>query len=201
MTTLNLFAEKIAVTPVTEELEGSIIFPESRHIRFELGKVIATGNGHYRTGEERQMWVKTGDIIMFQLGGPQIANAVFKLDDKPIKIFHQGDAIARLKTNIVKVEDFEILGNWVLLRPEVEKSLIVIPDKCAPPESFRFFVEQIGAGFAMGNIHIGDEVFPERGKCCPLEIDGKTYVYTLQDFLHGVLTPHATEDSVAAPEA
>jgi len=182
-----MYAEKIAVREMQEELKGSIVLPQHRQIRQEIGEVVAVGDGKYRTGEEKPMFVKPGDIVMYQLGGPQLQNSIYKVGPELLKIFHQGDAIARLKTNIVCLENFEILGNWVLLKPEIEQDLIVLPEQHAPLERIHFSVVQVGAGFALPDIKPGTEVFAERGKCAPIEIDGTTFVYTLQDFIHGAL--------------
>jgi len=45
-------------------------------------------------------------------------------------------------------------------------------------------------------IKVGQMVYPERGKCLPVEIDGVTYVYTHQDFLHGALEEVSVADAV-----
>lgn len=186
MKTLKLFREMIAVKSAKEEVKGSIIMPENRLIRHDLGEVVSIGDGHYRTGENKTIWVKPGDLIMFQLGGPQQNNSLYKINGESTRVFHQGDAIARLKTNLVTLENFEILGDWVLLTVAIDQGLIVVPEKVASPETFKFHLLQKGAGFKL-DIEIGDEVIPERGKCAPIEVDGKTYVFTHQDFLHGAL--------------
>ena len=196
---MHLLGEKIAVVEIQEEITGSIILPEHRLIRHELGRVVSVGDGHYRTGEKKDMWVKEGDIVLYQLGAPQQNNAKFKLDGKPIKVFHQGDIIARLKTAVVNMDNFEIVGNWVLLSAEMEESIILVPQTAAAPETFIFKVVQKGAGFAYDGIEIGDTVFPERGRCAPIEIGGKTYVFTLQDFIHGVVKPNGGSVSVKTP--
>lgn len=203
MSTLTLLGENIAVTMVEEQMEGDIILPQNKYVRHELGRVIAVGDGKYRQDpaltvpiQDRAIWVKPGDIIMYQLGGPQIANAAYKLDEQPIRIFHQGDAIARLKTNKITMENIQILGNWVMLRVETQKGLIVIPDQAQPPENFKFYLEQKGEGVVL-DIAIGEEVLPERGRCAPIEINGKTFVYTHQDFIRGVVRPPAAAPAVA----
>jgi co-chaperonin GroES (HSP10) len=188
MSKLHLLNEKIAVQEIREELQGSIALPEHRLIKHELGRVVAVGNGKYRTGENKTMWVKEGDIVLYQLGAPQQNNALFKIDGKPLKVFHQGDVIARLSSPTVKMENFAIVGNWVLLSVEVEQGVILVPEAIAPSETFKFRLLQKGAGFDLPGVEIGDEVLPERGRCAPIEIDGKTYVFTLQDFIHGTVT-------------
>jgi co-chaperonin GroES (HSP10) len=186
MSILTLFGENIAIQMIEETIEGEIILPQNKFIRHELGRVLSVGDGKYRTGEAKTMWVAPGDIIMFQLGGPQVNNATFKLDGKPIRVFHQGDAIARLKTNTINMDNIQILGDWVLLRVEVQQGTIIVPEQHQSPENFRFYLEQIGAGFKL-DIKVGEEVLPERGRCAPIDINGKTYVYTHQDFIRGVV--------------
>jgi len=188
MSTLTLFGENIAVTMIDEQLEGEIILPQNKFVRHELGKVLATGDGKYRTGETKPLWVKPDDIVMYQLGGPQITNSTYKFDNQPIRLFHQGDAIAKLKTNKITMDNIQILGDWVLLRVETQKGIIIIPDQAQPPENFKFYLEQAGAGFKL-NIAVGEEVLPERGRCAPVDVNGKTYVYTHQDFIRGVVRP------------
>ena len=191
--TLTLLGENIAVTMVEEKLEGDIILPQNKYVRHEMGRVIAVGDGKYRQDPasgtpttDRAIWVQVGDIIMYQLGGPQIANAAYKLDGQPIRIFHQGDAIARLTTNKITMENIQILGNWVMLRVETQQGTIIIPDAAQLPENFKFYLEQKGAGVTL-DIAIGEEVLPERGRCAPIDINGKTFVYTHQDFIRGVV--------------
>jgi hypothetical protein len=170
-----------------------------------MGEVLATGDGIYRDGTKREMWVKPGDIVMYQLGGPQIENSKFKLDGTPIKIFHQGDVVARLTSPTITKDTFRIIGNWVLLEVTVRKGIIIVAKEHAPAEEFIFTVHQIGEGVQLP-LKAGQQVFPERGKCLPVDIDGITYVYTHQDFLHGALTEvnisePVIEDAVPLPAA
>lgn len=170
-----------------------------------MGEVIATGDGVYRDGTTKEMWVKPGDVVLYQLGGPQIENSKFKLDGKPIKIFHQGDIIAKLTAKKITRETFQIIGNWVLLEVKLEQGLIIVPEKQAPSEDFHFIVAQVGEGVKLP-LKIGQQVYPERGRCLPVEVEGTTFVYTHQDFLHGALTEveisdPVIEDSVPTPAA
>lgn len=200
MTIPTLFNEKIAVKQVKEEMKGSIILPQNRVLKFEMGEVLATGDGTYRDGTKRDMWVKPGDIVMYQLGGPQIENSKFKLNGQPIKIFHQGDVIARLTSLTITRDTFKIIGNWVLLEVEVDQGLIIVAKEHAPAEEFKFIVRQVGEGCQLP-VKVGQQVYPERGKCLPVEIDGTTFVYTHQDFLHGALTEVSVSDPLVEDDA
>lgn len=195
MTIPKLFNEKVAVKQATEEREGSIILPENRTLKFEMGEVIAVGNGVYRDGTERKMWVKPGDVVLYQLAGPQIENSKFKLNGNPIKIFHQGDIIAKLTSKKITKETFQIIGNWILLEVEVDQGIIFVAKEHAPAEEFKFIVRQVGEGVELPIVP-GQQVYPERGKCLPVEIDGTVFVYTHQDFVHGALTTVAISDAV-----
>lgn len=194
MTTTKLFNEKIAVRQVSEEREGSIILPENRVLKFEMGEVIAVGDGIYRDGTKREMWLKPGDVVLYQLGGPQIENSRFKLDGKPIKIFHQGDVIAKLTSRKINKDTFRIIGNWVLLEVKLEQGVIIVPEKQAPSDDFKFTVAQVGEGVKLP-IKVGQQIYPERGRCLPIEVDGTTFVYTHQDFLHGAVEESAIEEA------
>lgn len=207
MTKIKLFNEKIAVKQAVEEIKGSIILPQNRVKKFEMGEVIAIGDGKYRDGKSQDMWVQPGDIVMYQLGGPQIENSKFKLDGTPIKVFHQGDVIAKLSALTITKDTFHIVGNWILLEIEVEQGLIIVAKEHAPAEEFKFVVRQIGQGVKLP-ISVGQYVYLERGKCLPVEIDGVTYVYTHQDFIHGALEQDdlplvvgdVVEDAVPTPD-
>lgn len=196
MTIPKLFGEKIAAKQASEEREGSIILPENRVLKFEIGEIIAIADGKYRDGTVREMWVKPGDIVMYQLGGPQIENSKFKLDGTPIKIFHQGDVIAKLTSKVINRDTFKVIGNWVLLEVKYDQpGVIIVPDKVAPSEDFKFIVAQFGDGVKLP-ITVGQQVYPERGKCLPVDINNTTFVYTHQDFLHGALTEVEITDPV-----
>lgn len=162
-----------------------------------MGEVVATGDGKYRGGEEKPMWVKPGDVVVYQLGGPQIENSKFKVDGVPLKVFHQGDIIAKLSAKKITKDTFCVIGNWVLLEVKLSQGLILVPEKHAPSEEFKFIVHQKGEAVNIP-INVGDQVYPERGRCLPVEIDGITLVYTHQDFIHGVLENGETdvEDTV-----
>lgn len=212
MTNLKLIGEKVAVVQAKEEIQGSIILPENRILKFEIGKVVQTADGTYRDGTKQKMWVKPGDYVMYQLGGPQIENSKFKMNGEPVRVFHQGDIVAKIDTTpekpdtvVVNMANFHVIGNWVLLEVKLEQGVIIMPDKIAPSENFKFTLVQKGAGVEIP-VEIGQEVFPERGKCLPVEVERVTYVYTHQDFIHGALTERVIEfvdadieDSVPSP--
>lgn len=195
MSTLKLLNERIALESLQEELQGSLYLPQHRSVTHEIGRVIGVGDGVYRTGEKKPMWIKPGDIVLYQLGAPQLSNSMFKLDGKPVRVFHQGDVIAKLDKPIIKLEYFHVTGLWVLLDPVIEQGTIIVPEVHMPAENIKFKVVQKGEGCSgVPGLEIGDEVYPERGKCAPIELDGHAYVWTLVDFLYGIVKDDSQKD-------
>jgi co-chaperonin GroES (HSP10) len=184
--TLKLFGQRIALTEVKEELEGSILLPESRTRSFYIGRIIAVGDGLEPDGKVKPMWVSAGDLVMFQLIGAQVTASQFIHESNKVRILHQGDVIARLKSNVVKMDNFEILGDWVLSKVEMQSgTTLVVPDSARQPDMFTFKLEQKGAGVEH-DIQKGEEVYVERMRCNPVEIDRVTYAFCHKSDVHGV---------------
>jgi len=184
---LKLFGQRIALIEVKEELEGSILLPESRTRSCYMGRVTVVGDGRDPDGTVKPMWVSAGDLIMFQLIGAQAIASQFVHDDNKVRILHQGDAIARLKSNMIKLENFEILGDWVLSKVDMQTgTTLVVPDSARQPNMFTFKLEQKGAGVEH-DIQKGEEIYVERMRCNPIEIDRVTYAFCHKNDVHGVV--------------
>ena len=183
---MKLFGQRIAITEVKEELEGSIILPETRAKSFYMGRVIAVGDGKEKDGTTKTIWVKIGDLVMFQLIGTQDAASQFVHGGTKVRILHQGDAIARLNSTKVSLDNFEILGDWVLAKVDVNTGTsLVLPDSARQPDMFTFKVEQKGAGVEY-DIQKGEEIYPERMRCNPVEIDRVAYAFCAKLDVYGV---------------
>ena len=183
---LRLYGQRIAIQEVKEELEGSILLPETRTKSFYLGRVTAVGDGVDREGKKEPVFFNVGDLVMFQLLGVQDKVSQFVHDGEKVRILQQGDVIARLKATKVSLENFEIAGNWVLLKVDVETgTTLVLPDTARSPDMFTFTVEQKGAGVQY-DFEKGETVYPERMRCNPIEIDSVAYAFVQKDDIHGV---------------
>ena len=207
MRKLVLFGEKVALHNLPEVVETTLELPENRSISFNIGEVLAVADGVYRDGTKKTMWVSNGDYVMYMLdgeNGPTTRNAKIKLNGELVHVIHQGDCIARLHGQKITLNEFEILGEYLLLKAfqNEPSGLIIQPKQYAPPEEFRFIVEQTGQGIKLP-LKKGMEVFPEYGKCGPLTIDRETYVFTHADWIRAAWLPTIeteTEDTVPSPQ-
>jgi co-chaperonin GroES (HSP10) len=149
---------------------------------------LVTGDGKMPDGKDKPIWVSTGNVVMFQLIGNQDAVSQFLYNGNKVRILHQNDLIARLKSTKVSLENFEILGDWVLLRVDtsINTTLVVVPDAARRLEDFSFKVEQKGAGVEH-DIQRDEEVFPERMRCNAVEIERVAYAFCTKGDIHGVV--------------
>jgi co-chaperonin GroES (HSP10) len=173
--TLQLFGERVAVIAVEEEMQGSIFVPQERNKAYELGRVLAVGDCKRPDGKQQGPWVREGDIVLYQLIGAAHQEATkYVLDGHAIRILNQNDLLGRLSSTSVLLENFEILGNYVLLRavPGQMSPTIKVPSQFVPRECWRFFVVQKGAGVDIP-INLGQEVYAERDRTTPLEIQSR----------------------------
>lgn len=191
MTRLKLLGDRIAVVEVKEEVTGSILIPETASKSFTLGRVIAVGDG----GPAKiPIYVQPGDLVMFQLIGPQSLSTKYLMNGTATRILLQDDLIARLKGSVINYENFEIIGKWLLLQVSTQDtSMIVIPKSVKQPENFLFHVAQLGNGVTL-DVKVGQEVFVERLRCNPIEISGVTYGYVTQADVHGHVETDAVVD-------
>jgi co-chaperonin GroES (HSP10) len=170
MNTLKLFGERVAVITVEEEIKGEIFLPEERNRNYELGRIIAVGDCKNLEGAQKPAWASVGDMVLYQLIGPQDQNSKFVMDGKAIRILNQNDLLGRLSNPLVCLENFQILGQWVLLRANLEQvSTIHIPARYVPPQNYRFHVVQKGDGVSIP-LDVGQEVYAERNRTTHLEI-------------------------------
>ena len=185
---MKLFGERVAMQQVEETVTGTLFVPDLHAKTFTIGKVVAVGDGKTKDGDKK-MWVESGELVMFQLVGPQTVQAKFLVDGKPRMILNQGDLIARLTKPAITVDNINILGEWLLLDVDIPSKVgeIILPSKTTPNlESIRFRVRQVGEGVTLG-VKVGDEVAVERGRCQPLEIEDHTMAYIHQSQVHGVI--------------
>ena len=108
------------------------------------------------------------------LGKVYVEATKYVLDGRAIRILNQNDLLGRLSSPNVCLENFEILGEYVLLRamPGQVSPTIKIPTQYVPRECWQFFVIQKGVGVNIP-ISIGQEIYAERDKTTQLEMQSK----------------------------
>ena len=194
---IKVFGDKIAITELGMEMEGSIVLPFNPNAQadFRLGKVVDTGDG---TGLVRygrltfplpgKMFVSEGDAVIFQIPRSATITSSYKIKDVGlVNVIIQPDCLARLNPTVTKGEDgvetskyiakidsLETLGDWVLLEGYQVKTdeVILRPENAADITTFRFRVLQLGVG---GNwdtcgFKVNDEVAIERARVAPLQL-------------------------------
>jgi hypothetical protein len=167
---------RVALLPVDEQYEGLIVRPPVVSRRnYALGRVL--GLGSTRDGFE----VKAGDIVLLQVNDFMVDACAFK-DKHSGKVclsVPEGDILAKISSQVVKLETFRVVGNWALVREVKAESTspIVIPETVkAPLEFSRFEVVQLGA-LCEVKLEPGREVVVDKRRLNPLELSGETYYY------------------------
>jgi co-chaperonin GroES (HSP10) len=179
---LHLFGERVFFEPVEEELTGSLALPERINKAYELGRVLLVGDGKSKdvlgNVKETKLVVKPGDIIWFQVIPQMAANCAVRIRGKTYLNVLQHDLIGRLKNTEVRLENFEILGHWVLLDTfeDPTETKIIIPDTVNEThKSLRYFVRQKGE--FVDNCQVGEEVIIEKRAATLVAFNNVPYFY------------------------
>lgn len=184
---LNLFGDRVAIVKVEEEFDGKIIIPDNTHQQHWIGRIVSTSPKVHEEGE-----FKNGQLVMFQTNAMMEFNNSVRVGDSDVMVLHPNDIISILDGMVVKLENFKIASQWVLLKGEDvgQVSSIILPDQGKQQNShyIRWFVEQKGAKTAKNLFKVGDEVAVQKGRCNPISINHDTYFYVTQDNLHGVIS-------------
>lgn len=193
MLKIKLFGDRVLFKPIEEEITGSILLPIRQNKKYELGEVIKLGDGKYKdtagNQKEAKMLVAIGDYIFFQVNPMMAQNNAVRLEGKTYMTIIQHDMIARLKSPKVSLENFEILGYWLLLdsfEDKVGDSRIVLPDNVGmESRALRYKVKQKGA--LADNVEVGQEVIIEKRAASIVTINDEYYWYLDSRHVYGVV--------------
>jgi len=198
MSKFKMFGPRVLLEKFKPEGTGKIVLPDTAgatdtHL---LGKVISTGDGKLRDGKSTEMFVKDGDVVMFQTSDVISYTQTYRnADNKMLVHMLQGDLIARINGTVINIENLEILGEFLLIRWELRHtdSPIILPENVGArtPDMFAFYVEQKGGAVDL-EVNVGDEVILNNGRLNVILITGdngvnKEYGYILKDFVCGVI--------------
>jgi co-chaperonin GroES (HSP10) len=189
---LHVCPGRVVVKRREAKLKGGIHLPPNRAKLYEIGEVVAVGDlsaygpeGKISTKET----YKAGDIVLFQLPMSLAAMVTHKIKDVLHAFISAEDIIAKLESDTISYENFKIAGRFVMLQADVRQpNKIIIPDAAdeAKQESLHFSILQLGADVKM-DVAKGQEVFPDKGRVNPLNIDGKDYAFCDQQHIYGAL--------------
>jgi co-chaperonin GroES (HSP10) len=199
---LKLFGPRVLLKYEKPKAAGRIVLPDmvGQHDLHRLGRVEVIGDGRTRdpyTGQKITVpsLVKRGDLVVFQINDVMKWAQIYRhLDTDMIHVL-QSELIARINGDIVTTETLEMLGDYVLVKPQLRKSKssILLPDT----KSLDFvYYELVQKGSTVElPIEIGEEVIINHGRINALfvqgEINGRTqsleFGYVFKDYIHGVV--------------
>jgi co-chaperonin GroES (HSP10) len=185
-----MFGDRVLMERVQFK-QGLIYTPDLENSIARIGRVIAHGDGTFRDGRKNvKMHVGVGDLVYFQANAQMAASSAYdrSVEDTCINI-PQGEIIAKVTSVEQSLEGFEVIGDWVLLKPfqrEMKDSRIVIPDIAKNIQALYFRVEQKGSTVDL-DIEKGDEVLITQGYCHPIQIKGEDFGFILKQGIHGVV--------------
>jgi co-chaperonin GroES (HSP10) len=168
-----LFGDRVALQLVEEEYEGLLVPGPTTQRMHVLSKVLAVGDS--------SKGVHVGDILFWQMNGIIERNCRYFMDGIPVFVLMRGDMVARLTSCKVNLTNFQVIGDWCLVRRVVEQpsKIIVLPDSVQEVNQdlvLRFYLEQKGETVDM-DVQVGDEVIVDRMRANPLKIDKTNFCY------------------------
>lgn len=177
-----LFGDRVALQLVDEEYEGMLVPAPNQMKMHVLSRVIAVG--------DKCKEVAVGDIVLWQNNGLIERNCRYVMDGKPVFVLMRGDMIARLSNRLVKLGNFQILGEWCLVRKVVEQpsKLIVVPEAAEESQALvlRFVLEQKGSECDV-DVALGDELIVDRARSNPIRIHREDFYYVHKNCVLGVI--------------
>lgn len=194
---IKLLGNRVLVKYVpAAQKRGRIILPDvaEKHDTHRLGIV-------QNVGPECKL-VKPGDTVCFQVNDVMSWAQIYKqlANGEPMLHLLESELIGRITGEEITLETFEVLGDYVIVRPEVRRpeSAIVIPDQAAlTPDMVHYILEQKGQTVDLPIVK-GMEIIMNHARISRMyvtkqRIDGGTenteLGYTLKDWVYGYLEP------------
>jgi co-chaperonin GroES (HSP10) len=199
-----LFGDRVLLEKVAPK-QGTIYIPTiDDKTLSKFGRVVAHGDGqrlgvttlayngrYYETIHKPvKIEVEVGDICWFETNAMAAGASCYDMGGSILVNVMHGELIAKVKSTDVSLEQFQVLGDWILVRPflrEDEKPSILIPqavqDKAQP---IHFRVEKLGSTVDIP-ISPGDEVVMVHGRCRPIKIGNEDLGYVHKSEIHGTV--------------
>lgn len=203
---IHLFGHRVLLKyEKPKELNSRIVIPDvaGKNDLNRMGRVAVVGDGrtvNHATGqkEQKQSLVKEGDLVMFQINDVMKWAQTFRhLKDDFLHVL-QEELIARINGDSVNLDTFEILGSYVLVKPEVRRMVgdgtIVLPDTIRAAEMIHYTAIQKGSTVD-APFEPGQEIICNHARVNPIFIPvrqkDKSYKqeefgYIFKDFVVGV---------------
>jgi len=202
---IRLFGNRVLLKyeKLKETSSGGIVIPDviGKHDLHRTGRVKFIGDGRVFNPHKKQIevipsLVRVGDLVMFQINDVMRWAQIYRhLEDDMLHLL-QTELIARINSTEIDLAAFEILGDYVLVKPEVRqpKGKIVLPDTIQQAEMIHYTAIQKGSTVDLP-FEVNQEIICNHGRVNPIFIpvhqpDGmikqEEFGYIFKDFVHGV---------------
>jgi len=183
---------------------GNLYIPDvaGKHDLHRTGRVEVVGDGFVTNPVTKQVeafkpLVQKGDLVMFQINDVMRWAQIFRYLKDDLIYMLQTELIARLHGEKISLDTFEILGDYVLVKPQLRliEGKILLPNTVQSPERIQYTAIQKGATVDLP-FEIGQEVICNHGRVNPVFIpvmqksgivEQQEYGYVLKDFVNGVV--------------
>jgi len=201
---IKLFGHRVLLKHEKLKNTSTILVPDvaGKNDLHRMGRVMFVGDGKVRNPVTKEFEVKpslvnVGDLVMFQINDVMKWAQIYRhLNDDTIHMI-QGELIARIHNDSSELDNFEILGDFLLVKPEVKKfsESILLPDTIRSADMIHYTLIQKGSTVDLP-LTIGNEVICNHGRINPIFIPVKQpdgppmqieYGYVYKDFVHGTL--------------
>ncbi len=179
MSKIAIFGERVALKKTEQKFEGKIWLPPARQKSYDIGEIVEKGE---------KSFLEKGEMVLFQVNDYVAQNTMVKVDGTTLLICHQNDIIARVTSQVLAWDKLAITGRRLLLEPwfDTMSDTIIVPTNAeSNKELIRYRVSQKGNQVDLP-VEIGQEVFPDRGRCFPLVIGSDARVYVDQECIQGI---------------
>lgn len=183
MISFKVFGDRVALTSVEQTHTGTVVLPQSAAKIFDLGKVVAIGDGKLKD-KTVKMHVQPGDVAVFQANAMVAHNCMHAFGGQRFLFLSQQDLIATLTGTEIKLDGFNVVGSWVLLELFGEADgLVVVPDAAKKPTRYRV----LQAGQDVDKVSRGQEVVVEKTRVGKIALNGLDYGFVHDANILGVL--------------
>lgn len=180
-----LFGNRVALSVVEEEYKGILVKAPTEEKMHVLARVAAKG-------DKVTQDIKVGDILFWQTNSMIQAHNRYQFDKaNPLFILMTGDMVARVKNRTVDRENFQVIGDWCLVRRVVVQpsKLIFVPDTAVDANQdsiVQWILEQKGdtVDCEMG---LGQEVIIDRTRANPIQLGEERFAYIHKNFVIGTV--------------
>jgi len=179
-----LFGNRVALEVIDEEYKGILVKPPTENETHVISRVAAKG-------DKVTQDIAVGDILFWQTNAIIRKHCAFKLGGLLVFVLLTGDMIARVKNRLVDLQNFQVIGDWCLVRRvTVQPSkLIIVPDNVIENNqetTVKWILEQKGDTVDC-EVGPGQEIMLDRTRANPIQLGQERFAYIHKNFILGTV--------------